>query len=161
MFSRLFRSMLLWVLVAVVGIMPIAGASAQTTPASRTVTITEAQINQSYRVTNPVQRGVSDVSVNLQPGQVVIASTHTIRTRGANQTYVCSSVWTPGITNGVLTWTLGSATCNGTPATPQLIEQVNTHIGASWRTYWRTQRGGRVQSVTLTENDVTIAYAAR
>ena len=37
-----------------------------------TVTLTETQINNSYRVTNPRARSITNVNVDLQPGQVVI-----------------------------------------------------------------------------------------
>jgi hypothetical protein len=154
--NRIARFSLVVVLLAL--IVPLAAVSAQDNAASRTVTLTEAQINSSYRVTNPARRGVTNVSVDLQPGMAVIASTHTIRSRGANTVYSCSSTWTPGITNGVVIWTLGGATCNGQPASAELTTQMNSHIGSSWRNYWRTQRGGRVVSVSVTDNEVIYTW---
>jgi len=136
-------------------VLPVLGVSAQTATA-RTVTVTEAQINASYRVTNPFRRAVSNVSVDLQPGVAVISSTHTYRSRGQDQVYACSSIWSPSVTNGIITWTLNSATCNGQPASQNLISQINASIGSSWRNYWRMQRGGRAQSVTITDSEINI-----
>lgn len=147
--TRFAFAALLLILLAV----PMASAFAQT---GRTITLTESQINSSFRVTNPARRGVSDVSVDLQPGNGVVASTHTLRTRTGTQVYDCTSTWTPNLNNNVLTWVLSSATCNGEPATSTLVSQINASIGSSWRVYWRTQQGGRVQSVTITDTEAVI-----
>ncbi|MGQ9908440.1 MAG: hypothetical protein ACUVS2_06345 [Candidatus Flexifilum sp.] len=138
-----------------VAVMPGWGADAQAA-GTRTVTYTEAEINASYRVTNPVRRSISNLSVDLQPGMAVISSTHTLRVRGQDVVYACSSVWSPVIANQRLTWNLNSATCNGQPAPQQLINQVNASIGSSWRNYWRGQHGGRVQSVTITDDAIVL-----
>lgn len=152
---RKFATIMLFVGMIAALALPAAGASAQTAT-TRTTTVTEAQINASYRVTNPVRRAVSNVSVDLQPGVAVINSTHTYRSQGQDRVFVCASLWTPGINNGVIIWSLNSATCNGQPASQELVNQINTSIGSSWRNYWRTQRGGRVQSVTVTDTEVVI-----
>ncbi|MCS7071346.1 MAG: hypothetical protein NZM00_07565 [Anaerolinea sp.] len=121
------------------------------------MTYTEAEINASYHVTNPLRRAVSNVSVDLQPGVAVINSTHMLRMRGQDAVFTCTSIWSPVINSGnVLTWNLNSAACNDQSASQQLINQVNASIGSSWRSYWRGQRGGRVQSVTITDDTITI-----
>ena len=44
-------------------------------PAQATVTLTETQINSSFRVTNPVYRRVTNLHVDLHPGQAVVSAT--------------------------------------------------------------------------------------
>jgi hypothetical protein len=135
-------------------ILPLAVASAQGSTVSRTKT--EAEINGTYRVTNPWRRAVSNVVVDLQPGQVVISSTHTYR----RAVYEVVAVFTPSITNGRIYWTLASATANGEALSQGLIDQVNASISTSWRNYVRQQAGaGRVQSITVTDTDLTWVVA--
>ena len=156
--NRQHRTLLL-VIVSALLALSIAAVSAE--PASATVTITEAQINSSFRVTNPVYRRVTNVRVDLQPGQAVVAATLTVRApRGQTTTvYQTVSSWIPSIVNGRISWTLASATVNGSPASSQLISQINTAVGASWRTYWRSQHPGRATAVTVDDQQVVITYA--
>lgn len=136
--------------------LPLATAGAQA--AAGTLTLTESQINSSYRVTNPWRRAVTNVSVDLQAGQVVISSTQTYR----RASYAVVATYTLSIQDGRIYWTLANATANGQPASQELINQVNASISSSWRNYLRQQAGpGRVQSVTITDTDITIAYAPR
>lgn len=132
--------------------------SAQSATTGRTVTITEETINDSYRVTNPYRRTISNMSVDLQDGQAVISLTYTVRPpRGAaTTTYSVVSVWTPRITNGRVYWTMISTTANGQPASQDLINQINASIGASWRNYIRGQHPGRVSSVSVTEDMIVL-----
>jgi len=158
--NRTYRTLLLAaVIVSALLALSIAAVSAE--PASATVTITEAQINSSFRVTNPVYRRVTNVRVDLQPGQAVVGATLTVRApRGQTTTvYQTVSSWIPSIVNGRVSWTLASATVNGSPASSQLISQINTAVGASWRTYWRSQHPGRATAVTVDDNQVVITYA--
>jgi hypothetical protein len=152
--SKVIR--ILFVVMLFAGLaLPLASVGAQ--GSSRTRVITEAQINESYRVTNPARRAISNVVVDLQPGQVVISSTHTY----PNTTYDVVSVWTPTISNGRITWQASSITANGQPASQELIDQVNTSILTSWRNYWRNQTTGRVQSIVISDTDITITRAGR
>jgi hypothetical protein len=147
---------LLVVLVLAGLTLPLTTAGAQS--ATGTLTLTESQINNSYRVTNPWRRAVTNVSVDLQAGQVVISSTQTYR----RASYAVVATYTPRIQDGRIYWTLVSATANGQPASQELIDQVNASISSSWRNYLRQQAGpGRVQSVTIADADITIAYVPR
>jgi hypothetical protein len=136
-------------------IMPLAVAGAQ--GSTRTRVITEADINSSYRVTNPARRAITDVVVDLQPGQVVISSTHVY----ANRSYDVVSVFTPTITGGRVVWQAQSITANGQAASQALVDQVNTSIMTSWRNYVRMQVSGRVQSIEITDNEIIITRAGR
>ena len=148
-------SRIMMMLVAIVVLaLPFSVASAQTN--TRSVTWTEDQINNSYRVTNPWRRSITDVSVDLQPGQVVISSTQTYR----RATYQVQAIYEPRISNGRIYWTLTSASANGEPASQDLINQVNASISTSWRNYVRQQAGtGRVQSIVITDADITVSYS--
>lgn len=156
--NRVRKSVLL-VIVVFAALFGLSVVSAGASPAEATVTLTEAQINSSFRVTNPINRRITNVNVDLQPGQAVVSATMTVRgPRGqATTTYQTISTWTPAIVNGHVTWTLVSATANGSPASQQLINQINSSIGTSWRAYWRSQHPGRVTGVTVDDNQVVIA----
>ncbi|MBE0688868.1 MAG: hypothetical protein IH587_01945, partial [Anaerolineae bacterium] len=113
-------SRVVMILAAIVVLaLPFATASAQA--ATRSHTWTEDQINNSYRVTNPWRRSVTDVSVDLRPGQVVISSTQVYR----RATYQVEAVYEPRVSNGRIYWTLTSASANGEPASQDLINQIN------------------------------------
>ena len=156
--NRQHRTLLL-VIVSALLALSIAAVSAE--PASATVTITEAQINSSFRVTNPVYRRLTNVRVDLQPGQAVVSATLTVRApRGQTTTvYQTVSTWIPSIVNGRVSWTLSSATVNGSPASSQLVSQINAAVGASWRTYWRSQHPGRATAITVDDNQVVVTYS--
>src|SRR5260221_6995528 len=101
---------------------PAISASAATEPTkwektTKTFTITQDQINASYRVTNPRDRAVSNVSVTVEQEQVRIAATFT----KPGQTPVNTiSIWQPVVRYGLLDWKFMSATANGQPVTPDL-----------------------------------------
>ena len=127
--------------------------------ASRTFTITEAQINQSFRVTNPVRVRVSNMVVDLQPGQVSISYTYTVRApRGSGTTSrSVNTVYLPNVTNGRLYWSVTSVIVNGQPASDDLVRQINASIESSWRNYIRRQLDtGRIGSITITDTELTI-----
>ncbi len=149
------------VLLVIIAILAVGALAVSAEPAARAVTVTEQQINSSFRVTNPVGRRVTNVRVDLQPGQAVISSTITLR-RPAGQSSTTNqtvSTWTPTVTGGRLSWVLTSATVNGSPASADLINQINTAIGTSWRSYWRVQHPGRATAVTIDDNQVVITFS--
>ncbi len=122
-------------------------------------TLTEEQINSAYRVTNPTRRSVTNVHVDLQPGQVVISATLTYR-RGNPIEAV--AVLVPNVSNGRLYWTVTSATGNGQPASAELLAQINTSIMTSWRNYIRQQAPtGRVTGIEISDTDLTVTFTAR
>lgn len=146
-----------WVLLLVAlvaALVPLAAVSAQ----GNSYTLTEEQVNETYRVSNPARRSVSNMSVDLQDGQVSIAATLTTRAgRGtATTAYNAVAVYTASVRDGRIYWTLDSVTVDGQPASQTIVDQVNAAIGSSWRNFIRSQKPGRVASVTITENDITV-----
>lgn len=126
---------------------------------TRTVTRTEAQVNSSYRVTNPARRSITNVYVDLQPEQVVISATVTFRRGEPTQT---ETTLVPTITNGRVYWTVISATVNGQPASADLLAQINASITSSWRNYVRQQAPtGHVSAIEITDDAVTVTLASR
>ena len=126
---------------------------------SGTVTVTEAQVNAAYVVSNPARQSVSDVYVDLQPGQVAISATFTPR-RGDAVATVTTLV--PSLEDGRVYWTVGSVTVDGQPASADLVAQVNTAVAASWRRYFReTAATGRVTDFTLTDSAMSLTFAPR
>jgi hypothetical protein len=143
------KSIVILFVVGLLGAMAIPALAANT----RTKTITEEQINNSYRVTNPWRRSVSNVSVDLQPGQMVIYSTHTYR--GGNS-YAVVSTAVPSVENGRIFWDVTSAMVDGSDIAPELLEQINAHMDASWRNYFRSQNPGRVTAVEITDDAILV-----
>jgi hypothetical protein len=132
-------------------------AFAQETTGTRTFTLTEQRINESYRVTNSPRRSVDELSVDLQPGQAVINAAITFPRQETIQT---QSVLTPTITDGRLYWTVASVTVDGEPASADLVTQINSAIASSWRVYVRQQiRPGRLTDVTITDTEIAYTYS--
>jgi hypothetical protein len=132
-----------------------APASAQT---SKTKSITEAQINASYRVTNPHRRQITSISVDLRPGQVVITSNYLYP---SGKTAVTETVAVPFIQNGRIFWSVTSRSRNGEAVSQDLLNQINASSSSSWRSYFRGQLPtGRVTAVTITDTEVIVTYTA-
>ncbi len=124
------------------------------TGSTRTITLTEADINASFRVTNPPRRTVTNVHVDCQPGQVVISATMTYRGHPPMQV---AATFAPSINNGRVYWLVSAATVNGQPASLELLQQINASISASWRNYFRRQLPpGHVSAIEITEDAITV-----
>lgn len=146
-FGQLIISFMLFVLVAGLTV-PVLAQNIVTR------TLTEEQINASYRATNPRRAVISQIAVDLQPGQVVISATHTYRW-GSVQTITTTI---PYIQDGRIYWQVVSiVTGEGQAASPDLIDQVNASIMSSWRNYIRGQVDGIISSVTVTDADITFS----
>lgn len=117
-----------------------------------TVTLTERDINSSYRVTNPRYRTISDVYVDLQPGQVYITATFTAP---KTSPIPVSVTLVPSVSNGRVLWTVSAATANGKPASAELLAQINASISSSWRNYWKNKNPGHVTSLTITDDTIS------
>jgi hypothetical protein len=143
-------------LLAMIAVLALAAAPAlaQSDTTTRTVRLTEAEANAFYRVTNPILRSMSDVSVDFQPDQVVISATVTLR----RQTPVAvSGTFVPEVRNGRIYWTATVATIDGEQVSDSLLRQINQFISAAWRNYIRSTMGvGRVTDVTITDTELTI-----
>ncbi|MBZ0298484.1 MAG: hypothetical protein K8J31_02035 [Anaerolineae bacterium] len=121
---------------------------------SRTFTKTEAQINQSYRVTNPWRRTLSNVYVDVQEGQVVISATYTTRHTGP---FAVETTLVPAITNGRVVWTATTVTRDGVPVSDTLLAQINAQITSSWLYFWRTNGpAGHVTNILVADDAISI-----
>lgn len=146
---RKFALLFTLVAVLVVGVLP---AVAQTSTCI--ITWTEDEINQSYRVTNPARRSVSNMSVDLQPGQVVISATITLP---RHQPVAVITTMTPYIENGRLFWTVSAVASDGSAISDELLGQINTTITSSWQNYIRTTGySGAVTAIDITDTDLTV-----
>ncbi len=139
------------VLVAVLTVI-VTPAFAQDT--TRTITRTEDEVNQSYWVTNPGWRAITDRYVDLQNGQVVVKES--ITRRGKDPLAV-EITYVPSIENGRIFWTITSVLHDGQSAAQEIIDQANANRSNSWRNWWRRNgAAGKVQSITITDSDVTV-----
>jgi len=125
-----------------------------------TITITEAEVNATYRVTNPRLATISNVYVDLQPGLVEISATYTTHRLG--ETYNFAAQFTPAITqNGTVAWTLVNFYATDGDEIPDAIQPViESLIMRTWESYWsaRTFRFD-LTSVTVTDTEITYVYA--
>jgi hypothetical protein len=142
---------LIALLVLILGAMAFPTLAADKTK-TVTVTLTETQINNSYRVTNPRARSITNVHVDLQPGQVVITATFTAP---KTDPIPVSVTLVPSVSNGRVYWTVLSASANGKPASADLLSEINDHISASWRNYWKGKHPGYVTSLTVSDDEIT------
>jgi hypothetical protein len=126
---------------------------------TRTVTVTETQINDSYWVTNPSWRAISDRSVDLQAGQVVVSETITPR---KGDPVAVSITYTASVTNGRIVWAAAAMTSNSNPVSQELLDQINAHMSSSWARYWKTHRqSGRVTAIDIGEDAITVTLTSR
>lgn len=150
--KRLSRTLVLMIVLAATLLAALPAAAQE----SKSKTWTEAQINASYRVTNPARRSISNIHVDLQPGQAVVTATYTRRGQSPVAT---STTLVPYIDDGRIYWEVTSVLANGQPASDELIAQINLSIVSAWRNYIRRQAGtGHFTAVTITGGDLTVTY---
>ena len=126
---------------------------------SHTVTITEDQINNSYWVTNPEWRAVTNRTVDLQLGQVVVSETITPR-RGDSVAVVIT--YTPTVINGRVTWAAAAVTADGEAVSDPLLSQINSHMASSWRQYWKKHgKPGHISALDIDDMEITVSYLSR
>jgi len=119
---------------------------------SLSITVSESTINSAWRVVAPRVR-IDNLAINLQPGQAVITSTLTPARGGA---YPVQVTMVPTVSNGIVVWSMTSATINGVGANAEQLADINEAIVNSWNNYISGTYGARrVTAVTITENDIT------
>jgi hypothetical protein len=151
------------VLAAIVGLLvPLSMAAAQTS-VSRTVTITEDDINASFHITNPVRRQFSDLAVDLvAPDTAVMTGVYTTRTlRGGTISYDFAATYTLSLTNGRIFVSLDNLTINGGAGSQSIVNQINAQINASWIRYLQNEIPGRITALEVTDTSLIITYAVR
>lgn len=138
--------------------LPLAVASAQTITC--TVTWTEAEINSAYAITNPAFRQVSDLVVDLQPGQAQVTFTLSMRVpREGVVAYPISAVLVPTIEDGRVLWSVTTTTVDGSALDEAAIERINNAIAQSWVRYLRLNLGpGTVTSITITDTELITVH---
>jgi hypothetical protein len=143
------------VVLGVLAVM-VVPAFAQNTGTMRTTTLTEEQINESFRVTNPLGRRVSDVVVDLQPGQAVVSAKITDRRQKVTDVV---GTFVPSVRNGRIYWEVSFLTANGEPVSADLLAQINASIATSWRNYIKGKAStGRISALEITETEAVITW---
>ncbi len=151
--KKITQISLLITVFALLAVLVVPTFAADTTT-TKTVTIQETAINSSYWVTNPAWRAVTDRSVDLQPGQVVVSET--ITRRGHDPVAVVIT-YTPYISNGRIYWTAAAVTADGTPVSADFLKEINDHMTASWAHYIRSHRlPGHITSIDISDTAITI-----
>lgn len=136
-----------------------ASAAALDAVTKQTITVTEAQINATYRVTNPRNRAISNVYVAVQQDQVSITATITEPGKTPLNTV---SVWQPYIVRGLVEWKIVSATSNGQPVSSDVLKLLETIHKYSLRTtFWNAVRRvltprSYVTAIKLTPGLITV-----
>ena len=145
-----------------IGILVLLAALAVPTLAAdvtKTVSVTETQINDSYWVTNPSWRAVSDRSVDLQAGQVVVSETITPR---KGDPVAVTITYTASVSNGRIIWAAAAMTQNGEAVSQELLDQINAHMSSSWARYWKNHRQmGRVTAIDIGEDAITVTLTSK
>lgn len=123
---------------------------------SSTITITEAEINASYRITNPARLSVTSKSVDLQPGQVYITTSWQTRQGGRYTSYV---TLVPVIEAGNLNWQATSARVEGLTGRGQqaLIDAVTSGWQATTRELVLRYD---VDGITISDSEMTLSVYA-
>ena len=157
---------LLSVIALLVVALPMVSAQDVTAEAVGTLTYTEDEINASYWVTNPANRHISGVYVDLQAtdgGQVTISAVYTGRpVGGTTRSADVAVVLQPRISNGRLFWDVVAIRADGQPASADIVRQVNAHLSASWRRYIADHvPAGRLTGVGISDDDITFTYIPR
>lgn len=146
---------LLVIAALVLGITLVAvPAQAASNATTRTVTVTESQINSSYRFTNPVRRTVTSKSADCQPGQVVLTVTTTYRD---GKSFTTATTMQPYLQNGRLYWTVTTVLVNGNPPSQDVIDQINASIQSSWVNFIKGKAAnGKITAVEVNDSAVVL-----
>lgn len=124
-----------------------------------TLIISEAEINQTYRVTNPANITITDVYVDLQPGQVVTSATLNLASGSVVEEVV---VFVPQINDGVVWWLVSSVTLGGEPVSQDVLDGLNDALTSYWMdAVWRYTSTYAVSSVTITDDQIEVRTTLR
>jgi hypothetical protein len=145
--------------------LPIVSAQETTPETNLSITFTEEQVNSTFWVTNPANRSVTSVYVDLQSengGQVTISAVYSWRTRAGVRSADVEVVLTPRITSNRLVWDVVSVTADGEPASRELVAQLNVHLSATWRRWIVSNApAGVLTAITITDDDITYTVTPR
>ena len=124
-----------------------------------TVILTEQQINDTYAEYVADRDALDSLTVDMQPGQVLIAAAYTPERTG--EPFTVTAPYVPTIENDRVVWTVISTTIAGQPATQEAIDRVNELIETTWQRYIRLQSSGRVTAVEISDTEMVITLGAR
>ena len=130
------------------------GNGSSTEPTTRTITITQEQINT--RLANRPGDRLKDLSIVLGSNQITVSfTTKGEKNNGVGKAIV--AVVSPGVADGKVNWTLNSLTIDGKAATQEqmdkLKERVTDLIGGKMG---QRERHFTVNSVTVDSSAITI-----
>jgi hypothetical protein len=139
-------------------------AAPAVTRTEKTIIVTEDQINNSYWITHPIRRAVSNKRVSLNAdGTVLISATITTSNGVAHS---AQAIWKPYISRGVLIFNFQSATVDGRPANNaeryELRVAHQTIVRAAIRDYVRAQVGSVFvyKSIAITQGQIAVTVLA-
>jgi hypothetical protein len=145
------------VVLAVVALLAVLVVPTFAADTTKQIVIQEADINSSYWVTNPAWRAVTDRSVDLQIGQVIVSETIT---RRGHDPVAVTITYVPSVDNGRIYWTATAMTRDSNPVSSDFLKEINDHMTSSWRHYIRTHRlPGHVTSVDISDTAMTITVS--
>lgn len=117
--------------------------------------ITEEYINSTYQITSPSAYSITNGYADCQPGQVVISADLNLAS-GTVLTQVTTFV--PSVEDGVVVWTITSATLNGEPLDQAIIDNFNEVTHSWWAGIVARQgRDFTVTDVTVTDTEIEIS----
>lgn len=145
--------------------LPIVSAQESTPETALALTFTEEQVNNTFWVTNPANRNLTEVNVDLQAeneGQVTISAVYAWRSRAGVRSLDVEVVLSPRLSNHRLVWDVVSITASGEPASREIVAQVNAHLSATWRRWIiNNAPAGVLTGITITDDDITYTVTPR
>lgn len=150
---------LIALVVAAIAAAPLTTASAATT---KTVSITEAQINATNLVSEPYRQRVTNLKVDLQEGQAVV--TASVQPRRDAPAYETVTTFVPAVRNGRLDWTITTRLRDGKDVPAEVLALLNNAVFPRVKAYVnrlvREKVGGpyKVDSVTISADTLTVQY---
>ncbi len=122
--------------------------------------VTEEYINNAYQVTHPGGYRISDVVVDLQPGQVVITANLNLND---GRVLVEQATFVPSVQNGVIVWTITQVTLDGEALDAETIARFNEEAAAGWLSVlvWEQVSTNRITNVIVTDTEIEIRGVSR
>lgn len=134
--------------------------------------MTEAEINASYGVTNPRVRGLDNVVVDLQNGQIVISADFTPRPQRFQQGADAIAVPAPApisviitlvpiVADGRVTWDASVTNSDGSPFDISLLPGAERGFTGLLREAIDRAPRGRLTNVVITDDSITLEGTSR
>lgn len=122
------------------------------------MTVTEDYVNALPAVTNPDNPDLYALSVDFQPGQIVLDGT---RFEPDGRQVPISVTFTPTLYNGTVTWAISAMVVGGTAEDEFHVAQMNDDIAGSWRNVFNgLYRSGSLTEVLITDTALTLTWDA-